>query len=298
MVLLLLPHHPPGMGGPPPPPPPPGMGGPPPPPPPPGMGPPPPPPPPGGSAPKAIPSGDLQAELMNALKGNPQARLKKRSPPVERGGVSAIAPKAPTLSPEEQARLAKQADEEERSALFIELLGFMETTHGNMEELTTKAAMSTKTSRGFIYSLIRRGFVDGYRVVESMPEKGSKAPLQVYQGMEVNRSIIVPDAKEGDLKDRIEEGGIVARVHMYRFDDRAQLHTLDEIVLMKGKAFPKPIPKFSEKEPVKDSSSRASLMAWEDWKTRKDDYSQLDYPQFELSFNKVCCLVFQVASSY
>ncbi|KAJ3020036.1 UNVERIFIED_CONTAM: hypothetical protein HDU68_010390 [Siphonaria sp. JEL0065] len=262
------------------------MGGPPPPPPPPGMrGPPPPPPPPGGAAaaPKAASSGDMQNELMNSIKNF--RGLKKVNKPAEPG--LSVKPKAPILSPEEKARLAKEADEEERSSLFIELLGFMETSHGNMEELTNKAAASTKTSRGFIYNLVRRDFVDGYRVLESMPEKGSRVPLQVYQGMEVNRSIILPDAKEADLKDRIEEGGIVARVHMYRFDDKAQVHTLDEIVLMKGKGFPKPIGVFSEPEPVKDSSSRASLMAWEGWKSRKDDYLQLDYPQFELSFNKL-----------
>ncbi|KAJ3039358.1 hypothetical protein HDU99_010242 [Rhizoclosmatium hyalinum] len=55
---------------------------------------------------------------------------------------------------------------------------------------------------------------------------------------------------------------------------------------MKGAQFPKPIPKFNEPEPAKDSS-RASLVAWEAWKQRKDDYLQLDYPQFELSFNKL-----------
>ncbi|KAJ3063003.1 hypothetical protein HDU98_001122 [Podochytrium sp. JEL0797] len=220
------------------------------------------------------------SDLQNAL-----GRLKKKKRPTS-PSLSA-APKAPELSAEEKARAAKQADDETRSSLFIELLGYMETSHGNLEELTNNASKSTRVSRGFIYSLIRRDFVEGFRLIESMPEKGSKAPLQVYQGIEVNRSISLKDVHDADLKEQMEHGGIVARVHMYRFDDKAQSHTLDEIVLMKGVKFPKPIPPFNEPEPVKDSSSKASLMAWDAWKQKKDDFPQLDYPQFELSFKKL-----------
>ncbi|KAJ3231729.1 hypothetical protein HDU78_007553 [Chytriomyces hyalinus] len=37
---------------------------------------------------------------------------------------------------------------------------------------------------------------------------------------------------------------------MHRFDDKAQTHTLEEIVLLKGRAFPKALPPYSEPEPV------------------------------------------------
>ncbi|TPX70964.1 hypothetical protein CcCBS67573_g06378 [Chytriomyces confervae] len=288
------PPPPPMMGGGPPPPPPPPGGGPPPPPPPPGFGggPPPPPPPPGfGGAPPPPPPPaatakapvDAQADMFNAIK-NGGFKLKKRGPPPEKSINDQL--KGPEASPEEKARLAKQAEEELRSSLFIELLGHMETSNGNLDELTTKAANSTKVARGFIFNLVRKEFVDAFRSKESMPPNGKKDPAQVYAGIEVNRAIKLKDRSEAEVKDQIENGGIVARVHMYRFDDKAQTHTLDEIVLLKGRAFPKPLPPYSEPEPVKDGS-RLKMNEWDAWEKRRDDYRQMDYFQFELNFKKL-----------
>ncbi|KAI8610563.1 hypothetical protein BC830DRAFT_732124 [Chytriomyces sp. MP71] len=253
------------MGGPPPPPPPPGMGG-------------APPPPPAASAAQAADPNDLFAAIRGGLK------LKKVSPPKERDVKAAL--KEPEVSPEEKARLAKQKEEEERSALLIELLGHMETSSGNLEELTVKAAKSTSVARGFIYTLHRREFVDAFRSKESLPEGGRKEPAQVYQGIEVNRAIKLKDRSETEVKDVMESGGVVARVHMYRFDDKAQTHTLDEIVMLKGRLFPKPLPPFSEPAPVKDGS-RMAMNAYDAWEARKDEYKSRDYFQFELNFKKL-----------
>ncbi|KAJ3118726.1 hypothetical protein HK100_000562, partial [Physocladia obscura] len=239
---------------------------------------PPPPPPPGGSTPKQVlpAKGDFLSELTDPNR----RKLKKRGPPPEKP-ISSIF-KAPELTAAEKAAI----EESERSELFVELLQYMESSHGNVEELADKAAASTKTARGFIYSLLRRDYLDGYRVTDCMPAGGSRAPMLVYQGMEVNRAITVRDASEQDLKDRIEEGGIVARVHMYRFDDKARTHTVDEIVLMKGSKFPAILKPFDEPEPVK-GSDRASLIRHDEWLEKKTRYEQSDYRQFELFFRKL-----------
>ncbi|KAI9328997.1 hypothetical protein DFJ73DRAFT_861083 [Zopfochytrium polystomum] len=273
------------MGGPPPPPPPPPMpgGGPPPPPPPPGFGPPPPPPPP--AVPKS--GGDLQAELMNALKDpNLRNRLKKRAPPPEK-------PVVPVVSEEEHSA----SQEAEKQELFIELLGYMEAPNGNVEELMEKCKNATNTCRSFIFTLIRRGWLHGYRVVESPGSAGP--PVTVWPGREWMSAIEVADTTESDLKNRHSAGtdseddepsghdrGIIARVHLYRFDNLNKKHTLDSLALLKTANFPVQPPPFNDPEPKQDNSLE-NRRNWELWNIKRQEYLQSDFPQFELIFQKL-----------
>ncbi|KAI9366039.1 hypothetical protein DFJ73DRAFT_806828 [Zopfochytrium polystomum] len=230
---------------------------------------------------------DAQALMMAQLR-DPELRkklLKKRAPPPERGpageptGPGKLKPRGMT---DEEKKMKEDA---ERNDLFIELLGYMEAPNGNLEELTDKAKSSTSVSRGFVFSLIRRGWVVCYRVSDGLPEGGDKEKLVVFPGREWTRGIKLPDMSEADIKDKFEEGGIIARVHMYRFDDKAKTHVLDELVLVKDKKFPAKPPPFTEKEPPQDTLE--NRRKWEAWNTRKLDYYQSDFPQFELVFNKL-----------
>ncbi|KAJ3327413.1 hypothetical protein HDU76_011852, partial [Blyttiomyces sp. JEL0837] len=280
---------------PPPPPPPPMMGGPPPPPPPPG-GPIPPPPPPPGGAPAAAeaPPMDAQALMMAQLR-DPELRkklLKKRAPPVEKNGMLPSS-KAAQRGPTEEEKKAEE--EARRNDLFIELLGYMEAPNGNLEDLTEKAKNSTHISRGFIYTLVRRGWLAGYRITDKFPEGGDKSPLSVFPGKEWTSAINLKDITDHDLLNRFEEGGIVARVHMYRFDTKAKAHVLDEIVLVKDK-FPVKPPPFTEKEPPQDTLD--NRRKWESWNLRKLEYQQSDFPQFELIFNKLMSQDLTLTSAY
>ncbi|KAJ3192689.1 hypothetical protein HDU67_005376, partial [Dinochytrium kinnereticum] len=262
------------FGGPPPPPPPPG-GGPPPPPPPPGGPPPPPPPggppppPPPGGAPAPKPAGDMQSELMNALKDpNLRKKLKKsRAPPPEKKVEV-----APALTEAEM----KMNEEAEKQELFIELLGYMEAPNGNIEELLDKCKTSTNTCRSFIYTLVRRGWLEGCRI---LPEVIPGAPkVTVWPGREWMSAQELDDVTEKILKDRFDDAsGIVARVHMYRFDQILKQHTLDEIALVKTKKFPRAPPPFNEPEPPQDNSLE-NRKKWEDWNIRKQNYLQSDFP--------------------
>ncbi|KAJ3237932.1 hypothetical protein HDU81_008684 [Chytriomyces hyalinus] len=269
-------------GGPPPPPPPPGMGGPPPPPPPPGFGgaPPPPPSPAAFSAPKS--TGDAQADMLAALKDpNLRNRLRKRAPPQPK----VIVEEVKALSPEEQ----KLALETEKQELFIELLEFMEAPNGNVEELLTKLVASTKTVRSFIFLLIRRKWLDGVRVIN--PEHGKAVkPCIVWQNLEVTTYIELKDVYEEELKEAFdgeESKGIVARVHMYRFDEKIKKHITDEIALMKTRHFPKQTKKFDAPEPKDKNSSLEGRKNWDAWYEKKQAYMQSDFPQFELIFKKL-----------
>ncbi|KXS13342.1 hypothetical protein M427DRAFT_370308 [Gonapodya prolifera JEL478] len=155
---------PPPPPGPPPPPaalPPPG------PPPPPGIPPAGPPPPPLLGAPGAASnpkksSVDVQAELMKAIKGGSvKAGLRKvTSRPPREAFVSSVS----TDSSSEDIR---QAQLEERQSLFFDLLEYMEAPEGNLDELIDKLNKSTATARGFLYSMVKRGWVEGFRVLEA-----------------------------------------------------------------------------------------------------------------------------------
>ena len=185
--------------------------------------------------------------------------LKKRTPPSNSSSSSSssLEPRVRRELSEEEKKLQIEA---ERNDLFIELLGYMEAPHGNLEELTDKVKSSTGTSRGFIFTLIRRGWIVGYRVSDGLPDGGDREKVLVFPGREVcgcdyyffvigwlsvflkqdflfpiyaffkwTNGIKLSDFSESDLKNKFEEGGEVARVHLYRFDEKAKVHVLDEI---------------------------------------------------------------------
>ncbi|KAJ1557374.1 hypothetical protein HK405_000093, partial [Cladochytrium tenue] len=246
------------------------------------------------AAPKA--SGDLQSELMNALKDpNLRNRLKKRAPPPE---------KKPVVDPavSDAEHLANQ--EAEKQELFIELLGYMEAPNGNVEELIEKCKNNTNTCRSFIFTLIRRGWLHGYRVVEEVGAAGP--PVTVWPGREWMSAIEIADTTEADLKNLHSSGdpedgdaepksptsptstnrGIIARVHLYRFDNLNKKHTLDSLALLKTAAFPVAPPPFNDPEPPQDNSLE-NRRNWEAWNIRRQEYLQSAFPQFELIFQKL-----------
>ncbi|KAJ3414343.1 hypothetical protein HDV05_006711 [Chytridiales sp. JEL 0842] len=273
------PPPPPLMGGPPPPPPPPpGMGGPPPPPPPPpGMGGPPPPPPPAiptsSSAPAPAPAADAdpQAALLAALR-DPSLRkkLKKRDPP----------PAKPVVPVEDPT-----TTETEKQELFIELLGYMEAPHGNVEELMEKLKTATNTSRSFVYTLVRRRWVEGFRVVEKLGGHNGP-PLTVWPGREWMAARELRDVTEDTISSQFRQDQIVSRVHMYRFDQKHKKHVMDQVLLLKTDEFPVKPPPFTLPEPPQDQSLE-NRRKWEEWNLLKQEYLQSPYPQFELIFQKL-----------
>ncbi|KAI9337238.1 hypothetical protein BDR26DRAFT_863997 [Obelidium mucronatum] len=284
------------FGGPPPPPPPPGLPG----------GPPPPPPPGAPLPPPPKPTGDFQADLMNALKDpNLRNRLKKRAPPPTSTPSKQPAEQVHKLTPEEEQIL----QESEKQELFMELMGFMEAPNGNVEELLDKLSKNTKTVRSFVFLLIRRKWLEGVRVVPAAEagdvttnapaatsSKKPKKGCTVWQNMEVTTYIELKDVSEQELKnafsgigenDGESSRGIVARVHMYRFDDTLRKHVTDEIALLKTRHFPKRTPKFDAPEPADKEKSLEARKAWDEWYTKKQEYMQSDMPQFELIFKKL-----------
>ncbi|KAJ3002592.1 UNVERIFIED_CONTAM: hypothetical protein HDU68_006143 [Siphonaria sp. JEL0065] len=168
----------------------------------------------------------------------------------------------------------------------------MEAPNGNVEELLDKLVKSTKTVRSFIFLLIRRKWLDGVRVIN--PEHGvAKKPCIVWQNMEVTTYIELKDVTEDELKEAFQDDdtdlsrGIVARVHMYRFDEVSRKHITDEIALMKTRHFPKATKKFDLPEPPGKEKSLEQRKLWDDWFDKKQAYMQSDMPQFELIFKKL-----------
>ncbi|KAJ3140053.1 hypothetical protein HK101_003579, partial [Irineochytrium annulatum] len=179
-----------------------------------------------------------------------------------------------------------------RNELLIELMGFMEAPGGNLEELTDKCKSSTATSRGFIFSLIRRGWLIGYRFTDELPpapKGGVRPPCIVFPGREWTNKIELEDIDSIDLvEDRLndDETQIVAHVHMYRFDEASSNHVMDEIALVKGPKYPDPVPPFDEKEPPTDNSLE-NRKKHDEWEAKLQAYQQGDYAQYSLIFGKL-----------
>ncbi|KAJ3373707.1 tryptophan synthetase [Kappamyces sp. JEL0680] len=123
-----------------------------------------------------------------AMLANPNLRKKLRKvKPKEGTNAPATAALEEQLSPEEKmkkeeeaARLAMEAKErqmaEERENLVVEMLGFMETPNGSIEDLVDRAVKNTTLARGFIYTLVRRNWVKAYRIKITYPEEANLPP--------------------------------------------------------------------------------------------------------------------------
>ena len=74
-------------------------------------------------------------------------------------------------------------DEIERQNLIFEMMGYMETPNGSIDDLLDKCGKSTAICRGFIYTLVNKGFVTGYRVMDEAKE--ADLPCTVFPGREV-----------------------------------------------------------------------------------------------------------------
>ncbi|KAJ3352015.1 hypothetical protein HDU83_008409 [Entophlyctis luteolus] len=205
-----------------------------------------------------------------------RSRLKKRPDPV-------AAPR-PVESP--AATSLQQPDEtQQRQELFVELLQYMEAPNGNVEDLMEKTKTATNTCRAFIYTLIRKRWVLGHRII-SDANGASVAPITVWPGREWMVAIEIPNIKEEDAVALETSGAAVGRVVLYRFDTVLRKHLLDVIVLAKSPNFPTEIGTFNAPEPPKDNSLE-SRKQWEEWNLAKLAYEQSDYPQFMLTYQKL-----------
>jgi hypothetical protein len=100
--------------------------------------------------------------------------------------------------------------------------------------LLEKAVKATNVSRGFIYTLVRRKWVKGFRIVDNTGGEACK----VYPGREYSSTITIPDITAQELMNPYDPEMFVTKTHMYRFDKKSQKHVIDEIVFYKHRRWP------------------------------------------------------------
>ncbi len=249
----------------------------------------------------------MQAELMNMLNDpNLRKRLRKVKPK-ESGntGVDTGAKEEVKMTDEERRKKeeedAKRAMEqkerqmaEERENLVVEMLGFMETPNGSIEDLVDRCTKNTTIARGFIYTLVRRNWVKAYRLKIKYPEedelppgkKRKHVPCTVFPGIQWTSAIELPDEAKEKLDMIYPAREYVGNAHMYRFDQSLQKHLMDEIVFYKDKAFPAPYTPFTKPEPPQDSSLE-NRNKWEIWNRKKQAHVQSDSSQYHLISTKL-----------
>lgn len=177
----------------------------------------------------------------------------------------------------------------------------METPNGSIEDLVDRAVKHTAVARGFLYTLVRRGWADCFRVRVVYPDeeaalqkrldKGKKAvkrgPCTVFPGIQWTSAIEIPDRTREELEAIYpEKKKYVGCGHMYRFDKALQRHVLDEIVFYRAKAFPPPLIPFTKPEPPQDSSLE-NRNRWELWNKKKLAHEQSESAQYTLISSKL-----------
>ncbi|KAJ3012356.1 hypothetical protein HKX48_006320 [Thoreauomyces humboldtii] len=222
-------------------------------------------------------SGDGQSAFLAELRNPNRRKLRKVQPVVAR-----------------PIAIVKDVDPEaEKQDIYIEMLGYMQAPGGNIEELTEKCKNLTNTNRGFIFTLIRRGWLAAFRlldVLESAPDK----PCEVWPGREVISAVKIPNVAD----ERALPATEVFRCHMYRFDQTAKRHTLDTLVFVAGPRFPIAVPAFAEREPSTANNSLQTRQAWEAWNLRKTQHEQSDHPQYTLIATKLSATDLSVVSAF
>ena len=199
----------------------------------------------------------------------------------------------------------KRAMAEERENLVVEMLGFMETPNGSIEDLVDRCTKQTSIARGFIYTLVRRSWVKAFRLrkvypEEEMMEKGKKrkhVPCTVFPGIQWTSAVELPDDDEERLKQVYPDRERVGQAHMYRFDQSLQKHLMDTIVFYKSTSFPAPFQKFTKPEPPQDASLE-NRNKWEIWNRKKQAHMQSDSAQYDLIWNKLVMTESTLSSAF
>lgn len=262
-------------------------------------GPPPPPPSKRGAPASKAPAAD-SGDLFEQIKsGNLKSRLKKVKPPTPKSGLSNDGKVSSSKGPSASNEPTADQIAEERQNLTFEVLGYMQTPNGSLEDLIDKATRSSNTSRGFIYTLVRRKWVKGFRIIPAA-DKDFAEPCAVFPGREWTCAIELPDMHQTQLDSlyKQEDEMFVTRAHMYRFDKRSQKHVMDEIVFYKHRRWPvEEYQPFSEPEPPQDSSLE-NRNRWERWNRAKLAAQQSDGAQLHLVQTKLTQLDTTVTSVF
>ncbi|RKO92358.1 hypothetical protein BDK51DRAFT_32156 [Blyttiomyces helicus] len=173
-----------------------------------------------------------------------------------------------------------------RQALYIELLGYMEAPNGNIEEIVEKIKTQTSIVRSFVFTLVRRGWLSGYRTTDNLLSLSPKGlpPLIVWPGREWMIGIHLPDVAAAELNEIAPSAAdLIARVHLYRLDENVKKHVVDEVVLVATERFPVET-SFREAEPAREGEGR---ILWDTWNDRRLAFEQSDYSQYSLIFRKL-----------
>jgi hypothetical protein len=140
-------------------------------------------------------------------------------------------------------------------------------------------------ARGFIYTLVRRKWVKGFRVVDKYGGEDCK----VYPGREYSSTITIPDITSQELYKLYDPANdmFVTTAHMYRFDKQSQKHVIDEIAFYKHRRWPTTTyTPFADPEPPQDSSLE-NRNRWERWNQAKLASQQSDAAQLHLVSSKL-----------
>ncbi|KAJ3154866.1 hypothetical protein HDU86_004571 [Geranomyces michiganensis] len=170
------------------------------------------------------------------------------------------------------------------------MLGYMQAPGGNVEELADKCQSLTHTARGFIFTLVRRGWVNAYRLTSSLPSRPAK-PCTVWPGREWTNAIQLDDVDEPPTPPASASGDktvvVVGTVALYRFDEKAQQHALDRLVLVPGPRFPAKVAPFAHAEPSTSANTMAARKQWEEYHRLRTQHEQSDRPQYDLITGKL-----------
>ena len=173
-----------------------------------------------------------------------------------------------------------QIDQENqhRENLIFEVLGYMQTPNGSIEELVDKLVKSSKVSSKFIYTLLRNKWVKGYRLTKQTDVlKVRNGPIDEIELKNVNEAYI--SDKNTDL--------FLTVCHLYKFNESTKSHSIDEVYLFKDELrFPEEYKEFKIPEPIQDNSL-ISRSKWEKWNLKKINHQTSNSFQFNLNYSKL-----------
>lgn len=177
-----------------------------------------------------------------------------------------------------------------KSDLIMELLGFMEAPGGNVSEYAERCVTATDTSRNFIDTFVRRGWLLAVRVdVASNALNPKPDACTIWPGREWTRSISIKDISREELNDTFPKSQILHEFSLYRFDHTMKEHVIDKLAMIKTFRFPRALPPFELPEPFPELFKNLLMfrLAHEEWQELRLQHSHADYSQYQLLVEKL-----------
>lgn len=208
----------------------------------------------------------------------------------------------------------KAADDEiERLSAITSIIDYMDLGHENPEKVMEKLEELTKVARGYLFIMVRRGWIEVYHVIDET-EASPEGRLRLWRDREFSCHIEIETVTLSKLSSVIDQRGLArgalplkaklradpraSVVHLYEYNEKANKHYLRKLAIVPA-ALPEEVsepPPLDPSEVSQDNPRRQIIL--DEWRRSAAAHQNSDFYQLNVLCDKAERLDRDIRSAY